>query len=121
MDEKQQLIKEFKEIENKLLKVLKLSEINLDELEKRSAVKKAIKSSIEAVEEAKKLFAEYESIAKQIESFDKADVASHEREVKKKERQERKLREEYDNEIVANALEVKVVKKKKSNSSAKQM
>lgn len=63
------LLKKFKELENKLLEILKVQPVDFDENVSRAVLKKNIGKYIKKVNEAKKVFEEYEKIAKEIENL----------------------------------------------------
>ena len=63
----EKLVDRFKKVEEELVETLKESTINFDELDDKTSIKKAIKEYIKKVNKAKKLFDEYEVIAKEIE------------------------------------------------------
>ena len=72
------LIEKFKEIENQLVEILDEKPFVLDESLNSAESKKAIKDYIKKVNKAKKLFNQYEELAKQIEDItaDEGDSAS---------------------------------------------
>ena len=121
--EKKDLIEKFDKLEAEILKLVRLPEINLDESTKKQTLKANIKKHILAVEKAKVLFEEYEKLALQIEEFDKpkkektnkAETKTEDKEIKKA------AKDEYKDEVVVTNGEVKVVKKKNTKSSSKQM
>ena len=120
---KEELIERFNKLEREILKLINLPEINLDELEKKQSIKSVIKKHIVAVEKAKALFEEYETIAEQIENFDKPKKTAKKEEAVDKTSdsgQDRKI-EKYEDQVVNNGEDVKVVKKKKIKTSSKQM
>ncbi len=66
-------IKKFKEVEKKLLKMLKNSAIEFSENDSEEIVKQNIKKHIEVLKDVKALFDEYEMLAKKIQSYDDGD------------------------------------------------
>lgn len=117
--EREDLIKKFDKLEEEILKLVNLPEINLDESSKRQTIKASIKKHIVAVEKAKALFEEYEKLAIQIEEFDKPKKAKPNAKEEKNDKKE--IKTEYKDEIVVANGEAKVVKKKNTKSSSKQM
>ena len=102
-----ELLKLFKETEEKLLSALKIEPIKLDESLSKADTKKVINSYIKKVKKVKKIFEKYESIALEIEKL------TGEKE-KQKEITEAvvNLREE-ENEKIENSVEEVVVGEKK--------
>lgn len=62
--------KEFKEIEHKLIKLLKSASLNICDGDDSEKTKALIRSHIEKVNEAKGLFERYEILAKKLQNFD---------------------------------------------------
>ena len=120
--DKKDLIARFDKLEAEILKILSLPEINLDDSAKRQTIKASIKKHILAVNKAKELFEEYESLALQIEEFDKPKKNQVKAKLTIEEKKETKqTKDEYKDEIVVTKGEAKVVKTKKTKSSPKQM
>ena len=65
----EKLVERFKKVEAELVEILNESSIKFDELDDKTSVKKAIIEYIKKVNKAKKLFDEYEVIAKEIEDL----------------------------------------------------
>ena len=63
----EKLVEKFKKIESELVEILNESSINFSELDDKTSIKKALKEYIKKVNKAKKLFDEYEIVAKEIE------------------------------------------------------
>lgn len=121
--DKKELIDKFDKLEAEILKLVNLPEINLDESIKKQTLKANIKKHILAVEKAKVLFEEYEKLALQIEEFDKPKKSKEQKESSQSEVKSDKktAKDEYKDEIIVTNGETKVVKKKNSKSSTKQM
>lgn len=102
-----ELLKLFKETEEKLLSALKIEPIKLDESLSKADTRKIINSYIKKVKKVKQIFEKYESIALEIEKL------TGEKE-KQKEITEAvvNLREE-ENEKIENSVEEVVVGEKK--------
>ena len=64
-----ELLKLFKETEEKLLSALKIEPIKLDESLSKADTKKVINSYIKKVKKVKQIFEKYESIALEIEKL----------------------------------------------------
>lgn len=71
------LVNKFKSVEGEIVELLNESPINFDESQEKSVVKKQIKEYIKRVNKAKKLFSQYEELAKEIEEInsDEGDSA----------------------------------------------
>ena len=74
----EKLIDKFKAVESEIVEILNNTPIDFDESQEKSVVKKQIKEYIKRVNKAKKLFEEYQEIAKQIENIDADDDESQE-------------------------------------------
>ncbi|MBR7172397.1 MAG: hypothetical protein IKD36_01245 [Clostridia bacterium] len=74
----EKLVEKFKKIETELVEILNESSIKINELDDKQVVKKAIKDYIKKVGKAKKLFDEYETIAKEIEDINNDEGESAE-------------------------------------------
>ncbi len=121
--EKKDLIDRFEKLEAEILKLVNLPAINLEESSKRQTIKASIKKHILAVEKAKVLFDEYEKLAIQIEEFDKPKKTKTAKEDVKTDTKTDKTSKNdgYKDEIIVTNGETKVVKKKNTKSSSKQM
>ena len=121
--EKKESMEKFDKLEAEILKLVNLPEINLDESTKKQTLKANIKKHILAVEKAKVLFDEYEKLAVQIEEFDKPKKSkTQNKDSESATKQDKKpAKDEYKDEIIVTNGETKVVKKKNSKSSPKQM
>ena len=64
-----ELIEKFKELEVKLLDLLKIDAVDFSEEEKKSVVKNKLKAYIKKVEKARLAFEEYEQVAKKLKNF----------------------------------------------------
>ena len=116
------MIARFDKLEAEILKILSLPEINLDDGAKRQTVKASIKKHILAVNKAKSLFEEYESLALQIEEFDEPKRTQVKTKVEKDDvKTTKQTKDEYKDEVVVTNGEAKVLKTKKTKSSLKQM
>ncbi len=73
-----ELIKKFKSLETKLLDILKIEPIDVDENMSSSVTKKNISKYIKKVKEAKAVFDEYEMTAKEIEKIAEKDSEKNE-------------------------------------------
>ena len=73
MVERRKIEKEFKEIEKKLVKLLKSASLKFSESDDEETTKENIKNHIDKVLQAKALFEEYESLAKKLQNFDDED------------------------------------------------
>ena len=118
-----ELLKLFKETEEKLLSALKIEPIKLDESLSKADTKKVINSYIKKVKKVKQIFEKYESIAIQIEKL------TGEKE-KQKEITEAivNLREEENGkiensveEIVVGEKKVIITKKKKQQNKSREL
>ena len=69
----EKLINDFKKVESELIEILNEKGVFIDENENKAVVKKSLKEYIKKVNKAKKLFEEYETLAKQIEDIDSDD------------------------------------------------
>lgn len=65
--------KEFKEIEKKLIKILKSATLKISDNDDEVKTKEQIKKHIEKVNEARVLFEKYETLARQIHGYDDDD------------------------------------------------
>lgn len=74
----EKLVDRFKKIEEELVGILNESTISFSEVDDKTSIKKAIKEYIKKVNKAKKLFDEYERIAKEIEDANNDDGESAE-------------------------------------------
>ena len=129
MDKKESgLIEKFKKLEVELLKVL--SESNSDEInleQNKSVVKSQLKTFAKNVDKARKLFDEYELIAQQIEDLTSKNTKTSKQDSVKNSiadaivnlRQSTE-KDEYVDKLEAVNGNIKVTKKKKNKSSAKE-
>ena len=69
----EKLVEKFKKVESELVEILSEKGVFVDENEQKSIVKKTLKEYIKKVNKAKKLFDEYELLAKEIENIDSDD------------------------------------------------
>lgn len=69
----EKLVERFKKVESELVEILSEKGVLVDENEQKSVVKKSLKEYIKKVNKAKKMFDEYELLAKQIENIDSDD------------------------------------------------
>lgn len=60
------LIEKFKNLEKEIISILSVGSLDVDEKQNKTIVKKEIKEYIKKLNKAKKLFDEYEDLAKQI-------------------------------------------------------
>ena len=72
------LVNKFKLIEKELIEILNEKPVDFESIENKTQVKKALKDYIKKVNKAKKLFAEYEKIAKEIEDISSDEGDSQE-------------------------------------------
>ena len=72
------LVNKFKLIEKELIEILNEKPVDFESIENKSQFKKALKDYIKKVNKAKKLFAEYEKIAKEIEDISSDEGDSQE-------------------------------------------
>lgn len=72
----EKLVDRFKKIEEELVGILNESTISFSEVDDKTSIKKAIKEYIKKVNKAKKLFDEYELIAKEIEDANNDDESA---------------------------------------------
>lgn len=63
------LVEKFKSKELELMQILSETNISINENQEKSIVKKSIKDYIKKVNKAKKIFDEYETLAKEIEDI----------------------------------------------------
>ena len=64
-----ELLKEFKDLENKLVEALKIEPIEISDEKSDIETKIAISAYIKKIKKVKKLFEKYESVARQIEKL----------------------------------------------------
>ena len=114
-----ELIEKFKELEVKLLDLLKIDAVDFSEEEKKSVVKNKLKAYIKKVEKARLVFEEYEQVAKKIEKLS-ADKKISEDIVALREDLKTDEVEKYVDETLIEQGEVKVVKKKQKNNKARE-
>lgn len=107
------LIQKFKSLEEKLVEVLNIEPLNIDENKQPSVIKKEIKAYIQKVKTAKAVFDKYEQVAHEIEKLAEEKETEFSSEVVN-------LREELVDEVEVAQDVVKVVKKKKNNASVKE-
>lgn len=69
----EKLIERFKQVESEIVSILKDNPIDFNETDDKFAIKKAIKEYLKKMNRAKRLFSEYEEIAKQIEDANHDD------------------------------------------------
>ena len=111
--ENNSLLKEFKKTEKKLIKILKSNPLVFSEKDEGERLKDNIKVYIEKIKEAKKLFSEYEKLAKKIQDFDDED----ENLVLKKQEVENILQKKSQNLMAEQkSLKARPVKTKKDES-----
>ena len=72
----EKLIERFKTLEKEIVEILNEKPAYFDENDEKSLVKKSLREYIKKVNKAKKLFAEYETIAKEIEDINADDDES---------------------------------------------
>lgn len=72
------LVNKFKLIEKELIEILNEKPVDFESIENKTQVKKALKDYIKKVNKAKKLFAEYEKIAKEIDDISSDEGDSQE-------------------------------------------
>ena len=63
------LVEKFKKKESELLEILNENNVIFDESQEKAVVKKNLKDYINKINKAKKIFEEYESLAKEIEDI----------------------------------------------------
>ena len=68
-----ELVERFRKLEAELVEVLKIEGISFDDETKKQSVKSQLKAYIKKVEKARKVFDEYESVAKEIEKIAAAE------------------------------------------------
>ena len=116
------LVDRFKKLEEELVAVLKIEEPSFEEDTKKQVVKSQLKSYIKKVEKARELFDEYESVAKQIETLAKKDKEAVSAEiVALREEENKKEKEVYVDEILAEKGIVRQVKKKKKSVASREL
>ncbi len=129
-----ELLLKFKELEKKLIGLLKIDPIKFSDDDSKSLVKKNIKDYIKKVEEIKKVLAEYESVADKLSAINFKDNKNNE--IKSEDmlqlRKEPKINKELLEEVVKqnNFEEEKLIvdgkvvatnRKKKTSHSSKNM
>lgn len=68
-----ELVEKFRKLESELVEVLKIEGISFDDETKKQTVKSQLKAYIKKVEKARKVFDEYEKVAKEIEKIAAAE------------------------------------------------
>ena len=63
------IVEKFKKKEAELLEILNEKNVIFDESQEKSVIKKSLKDYIKKINKAKKIFEEYESLAKEIEDI----------------------------------------------------
>ena len=125
-DKTTELMQRFTELEQKLIDVLNMPSVDIDEKVTKATLKKNLSKYIKHVEEAKVLLEEYESVAKEIEKLTskKADGETLSKAVVDL-REEEKIEEfadAYATEIVVVDEKVTANKrKKKTKTSTKEL
>jgi len=120
------LVEKFKKIESELLAVLNETKTETDLSGTKQIVKSGLKQYVKKVQKARKLFDEYEAVAAEIEKI--AHEEAEEISLKNKSiadevvslRETSEATAEYVDKIEAAEGMVKVVKKKKNKSSARE-
>ena len=109
----EELLQKFRKLEEKLVEVLKIEPLDIDESKQPSVIKREIKAYIQKVKAAKAVFDKYEEVAHEIEKLAEEKETEFSSEVVN-------LREEMVDEVEVTPAVVKVVKKKKNNASVKE-
>ncbi|MBQ4541313.1 MAG: hypothetical protein IJA23_00515 [Clostridia bacterium] len=107
------LVEKFKKKELELLEILNEKNVIFDESQEKAVVKKSLKDYIKKVNKAKKIFDEYETLAKEIE-----DITGDEGESAELSKTVVEFREEIPLEEQA---EIEVEKEKQSSKKTKKV
>ena len=117
-----ELLKEFKDLENKLVEALKIEPIEISDEKSDIETKIAISAYIKKIKKVKKLFEKYESVARQIEKLSGDTKKQEEFTQAVVERREEEQGDNVNNqdteEITLNDKKVIVKKNKKRQSNS---
>ena len=103
----EKLLEKFKIVETKIVEILNEKPAYFDENDDNFLVKKSIKEYIKKINRAKKLFAEYEEIAKQIEDLNSDEGGSAEF--------SKAVLEFHESEIISDFDNIKTTEKEKTD------